>query len=279
MMKFIGIIPARYASTRFPGKPLADMNGKPMIQRVYEQVKDVLDSVCVATDDIRIENAVKAFGGQVVMTSDQHRSGTDRCYEAYQKIGEGYDVIVNIQGDEPFIHPEQIQKARAEAEKGKRVRGASTISQQTAKNVFLWPGKSYLRKGIEVYFTFLIEWIWGKERIMEVYLNSIEMGEGIYGAEAVAEAHFGKHAYQLTKSEAALIAATLPNPRKFNSAKPSPYMLKRQAKIISLMGKLIKVEMGYGAGQVDPGTGKVKKRKKWRASVIMTWDESLMPMR
>ena len=171
------------------------------------------------------------------------------------------------------------EKARAEAEKGKRVRGASTISQQTAKNVFLWPGKSYLRKGIEVYFTFLIEWIWGKERIMEVYLNSIEMGEGIYGAEAVAEAHFGKHAYQLTKSEAALIAATLPNPRKFNSAKPSPYMLKRQAKIISLMGKLIKVEMGYGAGQVDPGTGKVKKRKKWRASVIMTWDESLMPMR
>ena len=109
MTKFIAIIPARYASTRFPGKPLADMNGKPMIQRVYEQVKDVLDSVCVATDDIRIENAVKAFGGQVVMTSDQHRSGTDRCYEAYQKIGEGYDVIVNIQGDEPFIHPEQIQ--------------------------------------------------------------------------------------------------------------------------------------------------------------------------
>ena len=109
MMKFIGIIPARYASTRFPGKPLAYMNGKPMIQRVYEQVKDVLDSVCVATDDIRIENAVITFGGQVVMTSDQHRSGTDRCYEAYQKIGEGYDVIVNIQGDAPFIHPEQIQ--------------------------------------------------------------------------------------------------------------------------------------------------------------------------
>ena len=107
----------------------------------------------------------------------------------------------------------------------------------------------------------------------------LPIAQGIYGAEAVAEAHFGKHAYQLTKSEAALIAATLPNPRKFNSAKPSPYMLKRQAKIISLMGKLIKVEMGYGAGQVDPGTGKVKKRKKWRASVIMTWDESLMPMR
>ena len=88
-MKFIGIIPARYASTRFPGKPLADMKGKPMIQRVYEQVEGVLDAVCVATDDERIAAAVRAFGGQAVMTSDQHRSGTDRCYEAYQKVGAG----------------------------------------------------------------------------------------------------------------------------------------------------------------------------------------------
>lgn len=112
-MKFIGIIPARYASTRFPGKPLADMAGKPMIQRVYEQVKDVLDAVCVATDDARIEAAVKAFGGNVVMTSDQHRSGTDRCYEAYTKIGQGDDVVVNIQGDEPFIQPEQIETLKA----------------------------------------------------------------------------------------------------------------------------------------------------------------------
>lgn len=112
-MKFIGIIPARYASTRFPGKPLADMAGKPMIQRVYEQVAGVLDAVCVATDDVRIENAVKAFGGRVVMTSDQHRSGTDRCYEAFCKAGSGYDIIVNIQGDEPFIHPEQIETIKA----------------------------------------------------------------------------------------------------------------------------------------------------------------------
>lgn len=112
-MKFIGIIPARYASTRFPGKPLADMAGKPMIQRVYEQVKDVLDAVCVATDDVRIEAAVKAFGGEVVMTSDQHQSGTDRCYEAYTKVGLGYDVVVNIQGDEPFIQPEQIETLKA----------------------------------------------------------------------------------------------------------------------------------------------------------------------
>lgn len=112
-MKFIGIIPARYASTRFPGKPLADMAGKPMIQRVYEQVSNVLDAVCVATDDGRIEAAVKAFGGNVVMTSDQHRSGTDRCYEAYTKVGNGYDVVVNIQGDEPFIQPEQIETIKA----------------------------------------------------------------------------------------------------------------------------------------------------------------------
>lgn len=108
-MKFIGIIPARYASTRFPGKPLALLGGKPMIQRVYEQVKETVDRVCVATDDERIEAAVKAFGGNVVMTSDQHRSGTDRCEEAYQKVREPFDVIINIQGDEPFIHPEQIE--------------------------------------------------------------------------------------------------------------------------------------------------------------------------
>lgn len=136
----------------------------------------------------------------------------------------------------------QIQKAREEAEKGKRVRGASTISQQTAKNVFLWQGKSYFRKGIEVYYTFLIEVIWGKERIMEVYLNSIEMGKGIYGAEAVAKKHFRKSAKKLTRDECATIAATLPNPRKFNSAKPSGYILKRKNKIISLMGKIKPVE-------------------------------------
>ena len=166
----------------------------------------------------------------------------------------------------------QIQKARADAEKGKRVRGASTISQQTAKNVFLWPGRTYLRKGIEAYFTVLIEWIWGKERIMEVYLNSIEMGDGIYGAEAVAQAHFKKPAYKLTKAEAALIAATLPNPRKFNSAKPSPYMLKRQTKIMSLMEKLLKIKMGYDSGDSDPESGsrKVRKRKKLRAESGMT---------
>ena len=108
-MKFIGIIPARYASTRFPGKPLADMKGKYMIQRVYEQARKVLDHVCVATDDDRIFNAVQSFGGEVVMTSAQHRSGTDRCFEAYRTLGGHEDVVINIQGDEPFIKPEQIE--------------------------------------------------------------------------------------------------------------------------------------------------------------------------
>ena len=108
-MRYIGIIPARYASTRFPGKPLADMFGKPMIQRVYEQVIDVVDKLYVATDDTRIETAVKAFGGNVILTSANHRSGTERCYEAFCAIGGGYDFVINIQGDEPFIQPEQIE--------------------------------------------------------------------------------------------------------------------------------------------------------------------------
>lgn len=109
LFNFIGIIPARYASTRFPGKPLADLGGKPVIQHVYERVQQSLSAVCVATDDIRVEKAVKAFGGNVVMTSKKHRSGTDRCFEAYTKIGKGYNVIINIQGDEPFIQPSQIE--------------------------------------------------------------------------------------------------------------------------------------------------------------------------
>lgn len=107
-MKFIGIIPARYASSRFPGKPLAILGGKPVIQRVYEQVNKLLDNVYVATDDQRIYDCVKNFGGKVVMTKNNHKSGTDRIEEAIEKIGGEWDVVVNIQGDEPFIQKEQI---------------------------------------------------------------------------------------------------------------------------------------------------------------------------
>jgi len=108
-MKFLGIIPARYASTRFPAKPLANLGGKLVIQRVYEQVTSILPDAVVATDDVRIADAVKAFGGRVVMTSTSHRSGTDRCYEALTKTPGDFDVVINIQGDEPFIQPMQLQ--------------------------------------------------------------------------------------------------------------------------------------------------------------------------
>ena len=108
-LRFIAIIPARYASTRFPAKPLALLGGKPVIQRVYEQVTGVISSAVVATDDERIAEVVKSFGGQVVMTSPNHKSGTDRCWEAYQKLGEAYDVVINVQGDEPFIAHSQLK--------------------------------------------------------------------------------------------------------------------------------------------------------------------------
>lgn len=108
-MNFTAIIPARYASSRFPGKPLADMAGKSMIQRVYEQVQKAVSEVWVATDNVSIFEAVETFGGKAIMTSEAHRSGTDRVYEAYGKIGKGCDVVINIQGDEPFIQPAQIK--------------------------------------------------------------------------------------------------------------------------------------------------------------------------
>lgn len=108
-MKFIGLIPARYASTRFPGKPLALLAGKPVIQQVYEQAVKVLDAVYVATDDERIYNKVLEFGGKAVMTSTEHHSGTDRIEEALEKVGGDFDVVVNIQGDEPFIAQSQIE--------------------------------------------------------------------------------------------------------------------------------------------------------------------------
>ncbi len=112
-MRYIAIIPARYASTRFPAKPLALLGGKPVIQRVYEQVKKVLTDVVVATDDERIYKTVEGFGGRAIMTREDHKSGTDRCYEAYQKVGKEFDVVINVQGDEPFIQPEQIRSLMA----------------------------------------------------------------------------------------------------------------------------------------------------------------------
>ncbi|THF49418.1 monofunctional biosynthetic peptidoglycan transglycosylase [Flavobacterium supellecticarium] len=135
-----------------------------------------------------------------------------------------------------------MQKAFSSNQKGRKLKGGSTISQQTAKNVFLWQGRSYLRKGLEAYFTVLIELIWGKERIMEVYLNSIEMGDGIYGAQAASEFWYGKSAKNLSKYEAAGIAAILPSPRRFKASNSSAYINKRKDKIVRVMRHIRKLE-------------------------------------
>jgi monofunctional biosynthetic peptidoglycan transglycosylase len=137
---------------------------------------------------------------------------------------------------------EAIQRAYYQNKKGKKLVGGSTISQQTAKNVFLWPGRSYLRKGLEGWFTFLIERCWSKKRIMEVYMNSVEMGPGIYGAKAAARYWFGKDCRKLTADEAAAIAAILPSPLKWKANPPSPYVIKRKMwikKQMELRGKKI----------------------------------------
>jgi monofunctional biosynthetic peptidoglycan transglycosylase len=139
---------------------------------------------------------------------------------------------------------EAMQKAWENNKKGKRVKGASTITQQTVKNVFLWPSRSYLRKGLEAYFTVLVELIWSKERIMEVYLNVIEMGDGIYGIEAAAQTYYKKPAAKLNRNQAAMIAAVLPNPRRWNPTKPTPYIIGRQAWILRQMNNL--EPLGFG---------------------------------
>lgn len=157
-----------------------------------------------------------------------------------KSIKEDLPIAVMASEDQRFLRHhgfdvKEIEAAAIDRIKGARRRGGSTISQQTAKNVFLWPASSWTRKGFEVYFTALIELVWGKERIMEVYLNSIEMGRGIYGAQAVAKNNFGCDASQLTRSQCALVAATLPNPLKFDSANPTPYLKKRRKAILREM--------------------------------------------
>ncbi len=133
---------------------------------------------------------------------------------------------------------EAIKKAMFENEKGKRIRGGSTISQQTAKNVFLLDGRNYIRKAFEAYFTFLIELIWGKDRIMECYLNVIEFGNGIYGAEAAAQFYFNKHAIDLTKEQAATLAVLLPNPRVYGKNIKGNYVQKRKKWALQQMSYL-----------------------------------------
>lgn len=160
-----------------------------------------------------------------------------------EEISPNLQLAVVASEDQNFLNHNgfdyaAIQKAIKDNKSGKRTRGASTISQQTAKNAFLWPHRSWIRKGFEVYFTFLIELFWSKERILEVYLNSIEMGRGVYGAEAASKHWFGKSAAQLSAYEAAALAAVLPNPREYRANPASSYIQQRKNWIVRQMQNL-----------------------------------------
>jgi monofunctional biosynthetic peptidoglycan transglycosylase len=177
-----------------------------MAIRFFEQVFDSKKDVRFKKDWESMDNISSNLSLAVMASEDQH---------FFEHFGFDFDAI------------KKAYKSNT-SRKRKITRGASTISQQVAKNVFLWPGRSWLRKGFEVYFTFLIEVCWSKERIMEVYLNVIEMGNGIYGAEAASEFYFKKSASRLNRDQAALIAAVLPNPIRWSPVKPTKYILKRK---------------------------------------------------
>lgn len=171
--------------------------------------------------------------------------GLKRTYISYDQIPENVKLAVIASEDQLFPDHNgfdfaSMEKALKHNSKGKSIRGASTISQQVAKNVFLWQGRSYFRKVLEVYFTFMIEWIWGKKRIFAVYLNVAEMGKGIYGIESAAEYYFNKHTRQLTNKEAAKIAACLPNPVQFTIKPLSQRVAKRYPWILTQMNILKK---------------------------------------
>ncbi|MFY8143950.1 MAG: monofunctional biosynthetic peptidoglycan transglycosylase [Caulobacter sp.] len=162
--------------------------------------------------------------------------GLDHRWRSMDKISPALPRALIAAEDAKFCEHrgfdfEALQKAYENNESGRKIRGGSTISQQTAKNVFLWPGRSYVRKGLEAWFTVLIETFWGKKRIMEVYMNSIEYGSGIYGAEAAAQRYFGVSAAKLTQAQSARLAAILPSPLKWKVIKPGKYVAKRTKKI------------------------------------------------
>jgi monofunctional glycosyltransferase len=187
----------------------------------------------------------------LIRTVEQLSSGeSPRLYKDWvpiRNISPNLVVAVIAAEDQKFAEHfgfdfEAMEKALKQNEKlkkrGKPIKGGSTISQQCAKNVFLWPGRNIVRKAFEAYFTLLIELFWSKKRIMEVYLNVIEMGDGIYGAQAASQAYFKKDAAKLSSSQAALIAAVLPNPRKWSPAKPTAYITKRKNRILRQMGHI-----------------------------------------
>ncbi|WP_428068318.1 monofunctional biosynthetic peptidoglycan transglycosylase [Chryseobacterium gambrini] len=163
-----------------------------------------------------------------------------RDYISYDEMGNNVKKAVIASEDQKFFDHDgfdytAIEKAMKNNEKGKKLRGGSTISQQTAKNIFLWQGRSWIRKGLEAVYTFIIEKVWNKDIILERYLNSIEMGQGVFGIEAASEYYFGKSSKDLTTSEAAWIAAVLPNPKKYDPKNPSPYLRKKHNWIMRQM--------------------------------------------
>jgi monofunctional biosynthetic peptidoglycan transglycosylase len=169
--------------------------------------------------------------------------GLKRDYVDFENMSPNIRLAVMASEDQLFpdhngFDIKSIKKALESNKKSKRVRGASTISQQVAKNVFLWQGRSWFRKGLEVYFTFMIELLWSKERILEMYLNVSEMGTGIFGVEAAAQKYFKKPASKLTRTEAARIAAVLPNPKKYKAEPASPYVARRTSWILNQMNNL-----------------------------------------
>lgn len=183
-----------------------------------------------------------------VRDSKGHFAGIHKDWVSYRHISPNMIQAVVASEDNRFaehfgIDMQAVEKAVDYNKRHRRKHGASTISQQVAKNVFLWPARTWIRKGFELYFTVMIETVWSKKRIMVVYLNVVETGNGVYGVEAAAQKYFNKPASRLTRGEAALIAASLPNPRKRNPAKPTAYMLRRQARILDLMRKIGPVEL------------------------------------
>lgn len=191
-----------------------------MAIRLVEQIFDKKKEVRFKKDWVSIHKISKHMPQAVVASEDQ------KFLDHF-----GFDI-------------EAMEKAWEVNKKGKRIKGASTITQQAAKNVFLWPGRNFIRKGLEAYFTLLMEVLWSKERIMEVYLNVIEMGEGIYGIEAAAQAYYKKPSGKLSRQEAAMIAAVLPNPRRWTPTRPTPYIYKRQSWILRQMNNINPVGFG-----------------------------------
>lgn len=199
----------------------------------------------------------------LIRSAEYKEVGIAHQWVPREEIANSMQLAVVCTEDQNFLHhpgvdTAAISRALDEAEDGKRVRGGSTITQQTAKNVFLWPSSTYIRKGFELWFTLLIEVCWSKERIMEVYLNSIEFGKGVYGVEAASKKYFGKSARLINKEQSALLAVVLPNPIKFRVDAPSPYIRRRQSWAL--------LQMAAWGGKLDydfdPTIAAPKKKRK-----------------